>query len=58
MPDTETGSYRNSVRDFRFGSEVSRHALVGTSDSMPPNLDLGAEATVPAADQNLEKEIE
>jgi hypothetical protein len=58
MSDPETASYRNSVRDFRFGSEASRHELIGTSDLLPPNLDLGVEAVVPAADQNPDKEIE
>jgi hypothetical protein len=58
MPDTETGSNRNSVRDFRFGSEASRHVLVGSSELMPPSVDLGVEAATPVADPNLDKESE
>jgi len=58
MSDPEIDSNRNSVRDFRFGSEASRHVLIDTSDLMPPSVDLGVEAVTPVADPNLDKEIE
>ena len=52
------GHFLEHSRIFGFGSEPTRHVLIGSSDLMPRNLDRRVEAVVPVSDPNLKLEIE
>jgi polyphosphate kinase len=52
------GHFLEHSRIFRFGSERTRHVLIGSSDLMPRNLDRRVEAVVPVVDPHLTREID
>jgi polyphosphate kinase len=52
------GHHLEHSRVFSFGSDDSRHILIGSSDLMPRNLDRRVEAVVPVQDPALKKEVE
>jgi polyphosphate kinase len=52
------GHHLEHSRVFSFGSDDSRHILIGSSDLMPRNLDRRVEAVVPVQDPGLKKEVE